>query len=120
MVHALCSRLKELFEEKGFTFYCLSQSPPPLSPSRTAIRRVLDITTAEEEDNECWVVVSCVNNEEERERTRLPQQPCCAEVEEHFFLSLLSISECSKSNWARRTLAQLEVRESIILQEIAM
>ena len=96
------------------TFYCLTQSPPPPppTPSNISIRKVMDVRSAQEDGDECWLLVSCLSDEEEMEREKVRhflQQPCCPEAKEHYLLSLLSMSNCMDSQWAKRTLEQLEV-----------
>ena len=115
VVHGLCSRLKKLAEENSFTFYCLTESPPqhPPSPSHISIRKVMDTRTAHEDGDDCWLLVSCLSDEEEMEKEKARhflQQPCCSEAKEHYLLSLLSQSNCVDSEWAKKTVEQIKVK----------
>ena len=72
----------------------------------------MDVRSAQEDGDECWLLVSCLSDEEEMEREKVRhflQQPCCPEAKEHYLLSLLSMSNCMDSKWANRTLELIEV-----------
>lgn len=73
----------------------------------------MDARSTQEDGEDSWLLLSYLNDEEEMEREKVRhslQQPCCPEAKEHHLLSLLSRSNCVDSEWAKRTIEQIEVK----------